>query len=81
MIIDHIKMLRKVQKYDPNRIMRSTNYQDFHAEHVEYSGIIAAIKKGWVLQYFFHERTVKEIEEPVTLTFDVFEDQEKNKEN
>jgi hypothetical protein len=47
--------------------MRANNRIKFHTEHNELSTIISAIKKGWVMQYFYPEKTIKEIEEPIEI--------------
>ena len=67
LVNDHFVMLDKIREYDPNIRMRANNRIKFHTEHNELSTIISAIKKGWVMQYFYPEKTIKEIEEPIEI--------------
>ena len=65
LVIDHFKMLERIREYDPNIRMRATTPNKFHEEHTELSKLITQIKKGWVIQYFYPEKTVKEIQQPI----------------
>jgi hypothetical protein len=67
LVNDHFKMLDRIRQYDPNIRMRANNRIKFHTEHNELSTIISAIKKGWVMQYFYPEKTIKEIQEPIEI--------------
>jgi hypothetical protein len=65
LIVDHFRMLNRIREYDPNIRMRANNISKFHTEHNELSKIISAIKKGWVVQYFYPEETIKQIQQPI----------------
>jgi hypothetical protein len=65
LIVDHFRMLNKIREYDPNIIMKANNITKFHTEHNELSKIISAIKKGWVVQYFYPEETIRQIQQPI----------------
>jgi hypothetical protein len=65
LVIDHFRMLNRIREYDPNIRMRANNMSKFHTEHNELSKIISAIKKGWVVQYFYHEETIRQIQQPI----------------
>ncbi len=64
-IIDHFDMIEKIRVYNPNLKCLSTNHIDFTEEHLELSKMIRAIKKGWVIEYQFDNRMVRNIEEPI----------------
>lgn len=65
LIVDHFRMLNRIREYDPNVRMRANNITKFHTEHNELSKIISAIKKGWVIQYFYPEVTIRQIQQPI----------------
>jgi hypothetical protein len=65
LIVDHFKMLNRIREYDPNIRMKANNITKFHTEHNELSKIISAIKKGWVIQYFYPEETIRQIQQPI----------------
>ena len=65
LIVDHFRMLNRIREYDPNIRMRANNISKFHTEHNELSKIISAIKKGWVVQYFYPEETIRQIQQPI----------------
>ena len=65
LVRDHFRMLDRVREYDPNIRMRANSMGKFHTEHMELSKIIAQIKKGWVIQYFYPQETVRQIELPI----------------
>jgi hypothetical protein len=62
---DHFRMLNRIREYDPNIRMRANSMAKFHTEHMELSKIIAQIKKGWVIQYFYPQETIRQIEQPI----------------
>ena len=66
LVMDHFRMLSKIREYDPNIRMRATSPTKFHTEHNELSRMISAIKKGWVIQYFYPEETVRQIQQPIS---------------
>ena len=65
-IYDHFNMIDKVRKYDDSLMFRAKSYAEFCDEHLQLSKMMNAIKKGWVIQYVFEEKTVLEIEHPIT---------------
>jgi hypothetical protein len=65
LIVDHFRMLNRIREYDPNIRMKANNITKFHLEHNELSKIISAIKKGWVIQYFYPEETIRQIQQPI----------------
>ena len=65
LVMDHFKMLNKIREYDSNIRMRATTPTKFHTEHNELSRMISAIKKGWVIQYFYPEETIRQIQQPI----------------
>lgn len=64
-IYDHFNMIDKIRAYDDECMFKARNYKEFREEHQELSKMISAIRKGWVTQYIFDEKTVREIEEPI----------------
>jgi hypothetical protein len=60
-------MLNRIREYDPNIRMKANNITKFHSEHNELSKIISAIKKGWVIQYFYPEETIRQIQQPIKI--------------
>jgi hypothetical protein len=66
LVMDHFKMLDKIREYDSNIRMRATTSIKFHTEHNELSRMISAIKKGWVVQYFYPEETIRQIQQPIS---------------
>ena len=65
LVVDHFRMLNRIREYDPNIRMRANSRIKFHNEHNELSKIISAIKKGWVIQYFYPEETIRQIQQPI----------------
>ena len=65
LVVDHFRMLRTIREYDPNIRMRANTTRKFHEEHNELSKIIASINKGWVIEYFYPEKTMEQIEQPI----------------
>ena len=65
LVRDHFRMLNRIREYDPNIRMRANNMGKFHTEHMELSKIMTQIKKGWVIQYFYPEVTIRQIEQPI----------------
>jgi hypothetical protein len=76
LIIDHFNMLEKIQRYVPDIEMKAKSFDEFHKEHNEFSRIIGAMKKGWVIEYQFNEDTVKQIEKPIPLKINIGTDEE-----
>jgi hypothetical protein len=64
-VIDHFRMLNRIREYDPNIRMKANTRTKFHSEHMELSKIISQIKKGWVIQYFYPEETIRQIQQPI----------------
>ena len=65
LVVDHFRVLNRIREYDPNIRMRANNKTKFHTEHMELSKIITQIKKGWVIQYFYPEETIRQIQQPI----------------
>jgi hypothetical protein len=65
-IYDHFNMIDKIREYDKDLIFRAKSYPEFRDEHLQLSKMMNAIKKGWVTQYVFEEKTVMEIEHPIS---------------
>jgi hypothetical protein len=65
-LYDHFNMIDKVKEYDPSIFMKARTYAEFRTEHMELSKMISAIKKGWVIEYVYDEKTILQIEEPIT---------------
>ena len=65
LIVDHFRMLNRIREYDPNIRMRANSKTKFHTEHMELSKIMTQIKKGWVIQYFYPEETIRQIQQPI----------------
>lgn len=64
-IRDHFDMIKKLREYDPNIKMRAKNGLEFREEHRELTKLVSAIKKGWVIQYVFDEKTLNDIEQKI----------------
>jgi hypothetical protein len=67
LVRDHFRMLNRIREYDPNIRMRANNMFKFHTEHMELSKIMTQIKKGWVIQYFYPEETIRQIQQPIKI--------------
>jgi hypothetical protein len=65
LVVDHFRMLNRIREYDPNVRMKANSRTKFHSEHMELSKIISQIKKGWVIQYFYPEETIRQIQQPI----------------
>lgn len=77
-IYDHFKMIDKILPYDPNVFFSARNYKDFHNEHMRFSKIISAIRKGWVVEYDFDKKLIDLIEEPIPVKGEETKDNEMN---
>lgn len=64
-IYDHFHMIHKIRPYDENVGFKARSHAEFHSEHMEFSKLMSAVKKGWVMQYFYEDKTIAEIEEPL----------------
>lgn len=64
LVRDHFRMIDRIREYDSNIRMRANTMAKFHIEHMELSKIISQIKKGWVIQYFYPEETLRQIQQP-----------------
>ena len=62
---DHLDLLVRLRNYFPDIEMRASTHKDFHNEHLEFSKLDRAIKKGYSIKYVFEERLIKHIEEPI----------------
>jgi hypothetical protein len=66
-IEDHFNMINKIKVYDPSCQMRAKNRKEFDEEHIQFTRLITAIRKGWVIEYQFHEKMINEIEAPIKI--------------
>lgn len=64
---DHLDMLMKIRAHLPHIEMTASNLKDFHTEHLEFSSIDRAIRKGFSIKYIFEDRLIKHIEEPILI--------------
>jgi hypothetical protein len=71
LLSDHFNMLQKIREYDPQIKMRATDYTTFHDEHQELAKMVAAINKGWVIEYKFNEQMLGDVQKPVDLKIEL----------
>jgi hypothetical protein len=64
---DHFNMIKKLKDYYPDLKMRAKTNDDFHKEHRELTKLVSAIKKGWVVEYRFSDKMLKDVEKPIDL--------------
>jgi hypothetical protein len=64
-------MLNKIREYDENKILLANNYEEFHAEHDEFSDIVSKIKKGWTIEYQFNRDMVLDVEKPIDVKINI----------
>jgi hypothetical protein len=62
---DHFDMIKKIRDYDSSCSMKAKNMNEFNEEHRELSKIISAIRKGWVIEYIYDDKTISDIESPI----------------
>ncbi len=62
---DHLDLLMRIRTHLPDVEMRAMSLSEFHNEHLEFSKIDRAIKKGFSIKYVFEERLIKHVEEPI----------------
>lgn len=67
---DHFNMIDKIRKYIPDIFMKAKSMKEFNEEHRELSKILSGIRKGWVIEYQYDEKTLKDIEEPIQCLYD-----------
>lgn len=65
LVDDHIRMIDRVREYDPLIYLKAKTMEEFNLEHRELSKINAAIKKGWVIEYIYDEKVLKDLESPL----------------
>lgn len=75
--VDHFDMIKKIKPYNPTIHLKARTLIEFNEEHREFSKIISAIRKGWVLEYTFSDKMVAAIEEPI-LSLYVDENEQEN---
>jgi hypothetical protein len=71
LINDHFRMIEQIRDYDPDCHMKAKTYEEFSSEHSELTKIIQAIKKGWVIEYQYDEKTIHLIEEPLDYVINI----------
>ena len=62
---DHASMLEKLKEYYPEMRFRATNIEDFNNEHTEFSKLVSLIKKGWVWEYVYDNRMIRNVEDRI----------------
>lgn len=67
---DHFNMINKIRKYDPTIFMKAKTFKEFNDEHRELSKILSGIRKGWVIEYQYDNKTIDDIEAPLECLFD-----------
>ena len=77
-VYDHFKMINTIRDYDPTICLKSKTIEDYNLEHRELGKMISAIRKGWVIEYVFNEKVVKDIEEPISVEIIVDENKTEN---
>lgn len=65
---DHFKMINRIREFEPDLIMNATTWNKFDEEHGEFTKIIRAIKKGYVIQYVYPEISVNQIQQPIKVS-------------
>ena len=73
---DHFNMIDKIKEYDTTCYMKSKTMTEFNEEHREFSKIISAIKKGWVIEYEYDTKTINDIEKPIDAMLNVGTEEE-----
>jgi len=74
-LYDHFKMIDKLREYVPDLHLKSRNIDEFRTEHLEVSGMMKMIKKGWVLEYQFADKMVQDVEKPIDLKIKLTDDE------
>ena len=67
---DHISMLEKLKEYYPDIRFRATNITNFNEEHTELSKLTSLIKKGWVWEYVYDNRMIRNVEDKIQIEHD-----------
>lgn len=67
---DHFNMIRKIREYVPDTCMRARNMKEFNDEHRELSRVMSGIKKGWVIEYQYDDKTILDLESPIECLYD-----------
>lgn len=70
LIDDHINMINTIKQFNPEISFNSKTMSEFNAEHSELSKMVAAINKGWVIEYQYDKKTIDEIETPLECLYD-----------
>jgi hypothetical protein len=70
LIDDHINMINTIKQFNPEISINSKNISEFNTEHSELSKMVAAINKGWVIEYQYDKKTIDEIETPLDCLYD-----------
>lgn len=65
LVDDHISMINRIREIDPTTFLKSRTMEEFNNEHRELSKVIAAIKKGWVIEYQYDEKILLDLEKPL----------------
>lgn len=70
LIDDHINMINTIKQFNPDISINSKTMSEFNTEHSELSKMVAAINKGWVIEYQYDKKTIDEIETPLDCLYD-----------
>jgi PcfJ-like protein len=62
LVQDHIRMINMIKKYDPTVSFSSKTSYEFNMDHNNFTKILSSIKKGYYVEYIFHENLVSNIE-------------------
>jgi hypothetical protein len=60
-------MIDAIRVYDHSIKMKAKTQKEFNDEHRELSKTIAAINKGWVIEYVYDIKTIESIQEPISI--------------
>jgi len=66
-LFDHFRMIDAIRVYDTSIKMKAKTQKEFNDEHRELSKTIAAINKGWVIEYVYDTKTIESIQEYISI--------------
>jgi hypothetical protein len=69
-------MISKIRDYDSTCSMKAKNMNEFNEEHRDLSKIISAIRKGWVTEYIYDDKTISDIETPINAMINIGTEEE-----
>ena len=74
-VFDHFNMIAKIRPYSPEVQFNAKTISEFTLEHTEFSKIISAIRKGWVIEYIFDDELIEKMEEPIVTYTEEFNEE------